>query len=113
MNARPFVSMPVERVGASLVSMATALGIEHGLSALPPRSETRQELLHCGVVGHQQTLAVERQRKMTVAHVESDPDGLSAISRRHCEDGFVTAFHGQIPTRVHGDDISGPEQRPR
>ncbi len=87
--------MPVKRARVVRVSVTGPKRIEHGLPAFPPRPQPRQQLFHGAIVGHQQTLAVERKRKVTVADFERHPDGLGAIPRSHCQHGFRTAFDGE------------------
>src|SRR5207249_9346471 len=106
---RLVIAMSVERAPAWLVPVTAPQRIEDRLPARPANPQARQQLLHRGVVGHEQALAVERQGEVTVADVERDPDGLGTIARRDHQHRLGAALDGEVPVRLDGDDVAGPE----
>ena len=51
---------------------------EHRAHPLEPDVEPREQVLHRGIVRHEQPLAVERQREVAVTHLERDAQRLFA-----------------------------------
>ena len=65
--------------------------------ARPLDAEPREQLHHRAVVGHQQLVAIERERKMMIADFERDADGPIAIVRAHREHALGRGFDFEIP----------------
>src|SRR6266403_1738272 len=105
------MDMAVER--AVTVLMAGAEWGEDGSRALPDRAQSRQELGHRGIVGHEKIVARDGEREMPVADVEGDADGLVPIPWRHGEHGLGFALDLEIPVRLDGHDVPRMEQAPR
>jgi len=71
---------------------------------LPVSTEPRQKLFHRGIVGDQQFIAIDSERKMMVADFERDPDGIQSIVRINREHAFRRGLDFEIPIGSDGDN---------
>src|SRR5947199_134440 len=98
---------------SAIMAVAHADGVEHRLDALEGDAEPGQELVHRRVVGHQQPLAIDREREVAVADLEGDADRLGARARRDGKHGLARRLGHHIPPRADVKDVAGVEDAAR
>src|SRR5262245_59502911 len=98
---------------SSLMAMRRTDRHEDGPVPLPRHGEPCEKLLHGGIVGNEQALAVEGEGEVTVADLEGHAQRLLARARRHREHGLLGGLDDDVPAVAHVDDLAGRQHSSR
>src|SRR5262249_12088855 len=94
---------------ASVMTMPGSDGHEDGVIPRPLNVEPREELLHGGVVGHEQTLAVDGQREVAIADLEGHAQGLAPRPGRDSKDGLDGSPDRTVPAGAYKKAVARRE----